>query len=269
MGGVGHSMLAGVQDFDRLATFDSPLHRRDPRAKVIVALLAAVVAVSYSKYAVSAMLPLLVLPFFWLMQSGTPLRFYLHNLRVALPFVFFVAIFNPWFDRTPMTQVLGIGISGGWVSFASIMLRFVVSMSVIIVLVASTGFNTLCAALLKLGLPKVLVVQLLLLYRYIFLLGEEAQRIRNAYALRSLSDKGIELKVVGSMLGQLLLRVVGRGQRIHQAMLCRGFTGDIPVRHAFRWRTGDTVFVLGWAAWLLLVRFVDLPHVLGRLVLGA
>lgn len=100
MGGVGHSMLAGVQDFDRLATFDSPLHRRDPRAKVMVALLAAVVAVSYSKYAVSAMPHRC-----WCCLFLAHAKRHAAALLPAQPArgvahaVFFVAIFNPWFDR--------------------------------------------------------------------------------------------------------------------------------------------------------------------------
>ena len=262
-------LLGGVEDYDRLATRDSSLHRRDPRAKLLVALLAIVLAVSFPPRAVSAMLPLLVLPFVWFMQSGMPAGFFFRQLRMALPFVFFVAIFNPLFDRQTVLTLGGVGISGGWLSFASIMIRFLLSISCMVLLVASTGFNAFCAGLSRLGLPRILVVQLLLLYRYIFLLGEEAQRMRQAYALRALSDKGVQFRVIESLLGQLLLRVMARGERIHQAMLCRGFTGEMPVRRNFHWRRADTLFVLGWAAWLLLVRFGDVPARIGRLILGA
>ena len=261
-------LLGGIEDYDRMAALDSSLHRRDPRAKLIVALLAVVAAVSFPHQTVSAMLPLLALPLVWFRVSGTPAGFFLRQLRMALPFVFFVAIFNPIFDRQIVMRLSGIGISGGWLSFGSILIRFLLSISCMVLLVASTGFNTLCAGLGRLGMPKILVVQLLLLYRYIFLLGAEAQRMRQAYALRALSDKGVAFKVIGSLLGQLLLRVMARGERIHQAMLCRGFTGDIRVRHGFHWKMADTLFVLGCSAWILLVRFGDLPARIGRLVLG-
>lgn len=259
--------MQAVDEFDRLASQDSSLHRHDPRAKLLVVLFAASVAASYSRYAVIEMLPLFLLPIAWLAQSGTPLRFVLSKLLLALPFVLFMAIFNPLFDRTPVLALGALNVSGGWLSFASILLRFLISMSLIVLLVATTGFNTLCAALLRLHVPKLLVVQLLLLYRYIFLLAEEAQRVRLAYALRAVEDQGIALPVAGSLLGQLLLRVMARGQRIHQAMLCRGFSGDLSVRRDFRWRHGDSGFVLAWVAWLLLARFIDIPAQVGQLVL--
>lgn len=259
--------MRAVETLDRLAAGTSPLHRRDPRAKLLVVLFAAAIAASYPRHAVAAMLPLFVLPVIWLALSTTPLRFLLHKLLLALPFVLFVALFNPLIDRAPLAEVAGMTISGGWMSFTSIMLRFLLGISLIILLVATTGFNTLCAALLRLHVPRIFVVQLLLLYRYLFLLAEEAQRVRLAYSLRSLGDQAIALPVIGSLLGQLLLRVMARGQRIHQAMLCRGFAGDLTVRRDFHWQRGDTLFLLGWVVWIALVRGINLPVHLGQLLL--
>jgi len=256
-----------VDEFDLLAAADSPLHAIDPRAKLLVVLLAAAVIASYPRHAVAAMVPLFLLPAAWLALGRVPLGFVLHRLLPALPFVLLMAIFNPLIDRVPLIEAGGLALSGGWISFASILLRFLLGMSIAILLVACTGFNTLCSALLRLHAPRVFVVQLLLLYRYIFLLADEARRVRLAYALRSGGDRAVALPVAGSMLGQLLLRVMSRGQRIHQAMLGRGFTGDLPVRHAFRWHGRDTLFLLGWAVWIILARAVNIPDQLGRFVM--
>ena len=77
-------------------------------------------------------------------------------------------------------------VAGGWISFLSILLRFVLTVSAAIVLVAVTGIHSLCAALEKLGVPRALVTQLLVLYRYLFVLLDEAGRMDRARALRSL-----------------------------------------------------------------------------------
>ena len=259
--------ISSVEKFDRLAAANSAFHSLDPRAKLIVALLAVGFVASFPRYAVAGIIPFFLLPVVWLALSGTPIRFVLGRLLLALPFVFFVAIFNPLFDQTPQFELGGYAVSGGWVSFFSIILRFLFSISLMILLVATTGFNTLCAALLRLRVPRLFVVQLLLLYRYIFLLAEEVQRVRQAYALRALGDGAIAFSVVGSLLGQLLLRVMARGQRIHQAMLCRGFSGDMPVRGSFRWRSADTCFLLGWVTWLVFARRVNISELLGQLLL--
>jgi len=259
--------MYAVDEFDRLAAGNSPLHRYDPRAKLLVVLFAAGIAASYSRYAVAEIVPLLLLPIVWLSLSKVPLRFVLGKLLLALPFVFFMAIFNPIFDRAPVMDFGVLSVSGGWLSFTSIMLRFLLSISLIILLVACTGFNTLCATLLRLHIPKIFVVQLLLLYRYIFLLADEVQRVRQAYSLRALGDRSIALPVVGSLLGQLLLRVMDRGQRIHQAMLCRGFVGILSVRRDFHWCKRDTWFLLGWTLWLVLARTVNITDQLGHFLL--
>jgi cobalt/nickel transport system permease protein len=77
------------------------------------------------------------------------------------------------------------------------------------------------------------------------------------------------LAAYGPMLGHLLLRAFERAQRIHHAMLARGFDGELRSLRALRWSTRDTVFVAGWSAFFLLVRLVDLPQWAGRVLLGA
>jgi len=258
--------MQGIREFERLALGNSPLHRRDPRAKLLVVLVALLFAASAPRYSLVEMLPLFFLPWCWLMQSGLSLKLLARKMLPALPFVLLVAIFNPVFDHIPV-QFGPWQISAGVLSFFSILLRLIFSLALILLLVASTGFHSLCAALLRLRVPKILVVQLLLLYRYLFLLAEETSRMRLAYALRSPDDRSIRLSVSGSLIGHLLLRVMDRAQRIHQAMLCRGFNGDIPVRHCFHWLRADSGFLIGWTAWLVFCGYLNTPEILGRFVL--
>ncbi|MFN3286805.1 MAG: energy-coupling factor transporter transmembrane component T, partial [bacterium] len=70
------------------------------------------------------------------------------------------------------------------------------------------------------------------------------------------------------LAGHLLLRAFERAQRIHRAMLARGFDGELRSLRELRWTGRDTAFVLGWGAFFVLARAVDLPLLLGRLAVG-
>jgi cobalt/nickel transport system permease protein len=160
-----------------------------------------------------------------------------------------------------------VGISGGWLSFASILLRFTLTVSAAVLLVATTGFEAVCMAMEKLGVPRIFVLQLLFLYRYLFVLIDEAGRAARARALRSFGRRGMEVKFFISLTGQLLLRTLGRAQRIHRAMLCRGFAGEIRVLRPLRFGRSEIIFTLGWSALFLALRLYPLPHRAGELLL--
>ena len=117
-------------------------------------------------------------------------------------------------------------------------------------------------------MPDVLVTQLLLLFRYIFVLGDEAGRMGQARRLRSFGRRGMGWRVYGQMLGQLLLRTFARAQRIYLAMKARGFDGEIRVARQLHFGAADLAFTLAWSAAFVLFRLVDVPLAVGHLVTG-
>ena len=119
-----------------------------------------------------------------------------------------------------------------------------------------------------LKVPRVLTLQCLLLYRYIFVLASEIARMHKAWKLRSFSSGHIPLKILGSLAGHSLLRSFDRAERIHMAMLGRGFTGEINLSQRLTFRGPDLLFVLGWTAFFLLARCYNLPVLLGQTVIG-
>jgi cobalt/nickel transport system permease protein len=76
------------------------------------------------------------------------------------------------------------------------------------------------------------------------------------------------LAVYGTLAGHLLLRAFERAERIHRAMLARGFDGELRALRSGRWRQSDTVFVAGWCAAFAVARKFDLPLWLGRILTG-
>jgi len=253
---------------DSLSALDTPIHRLDPRVKILTTLLFIVTVLSFDKYQVARLLPFCLYPVALWALGNLPFGPLVGKILLAAPFAFFIGIFNPLLDREILVQLGPLGLSGGWVSFASILLRFVLTVSAALILLACTGFHAVCMALGNMGLPRIFVLQLLFLYRYLFVLVEEAGRMTAARALRSFGARGTGLRVHGYLLGQWLLRTLDRAQRIHLAMLCRGFDGRIRLLRQMRIRRADLMFLAGWAAFFAGLRLFNLPRGLGRLATG-
>ncbi len=262
------SSLIELGAMDQLSRLDTPVHRRDPRAKLLTALAFILVTVSFGKYEISALLPLLFFPVAMASLGRVPLGLIGRKLLFAAPFVLFVGLFNPFFDHQAVARLGGVILTGGWVSFASILLRSALTLSVALLLVAVTGMPALCAAMERLGVPRAFAVQLLFLYRYLFVLAEEALRMTRARELRSFGRRGRGMRAASSMLGHLLLRTLDRAERIYHAMKSRGFTGEVRVLRPMRPGWGDAAFVLGWCAFFAAVRTWNLPRLAGWMLTG-
>ena len=259
------SAALSLGTLDSLAYRDSWVHRIDPRIKLLTTLIFIVTVASFDKYAISGLLPFFIFPLALLLGGRLPARPLLHRLLLVAPFAVLVGIFNPLFDQAPLLQIGAWSISGGWVSFVSILLRFTLTVGAALILIATCSFPGICMALEKLGAPRVFTVQLLLLYRYLFVLIEEALRLVRARALRSFHGRGLGIKVFGQLVGQLLLRTLDRAGRIHLAMLCRGFDGNLRTRGTLAISRREIFFLLGWSGLFLLLRCINLPQRLGTL----
>jgi cobalt/nickel transport system permease protein len=261
--------LQDLRALDALALRDTALARRDPRAKLALTLCFVLTVLSFGRYQVAALLPLALFPAVLSAQAQMPARLLRRTLWLAAPFALTVGLANPWFDRSPMLALGGVELSAGWVSFGSIVLRVTLTVSATLLLLGSTGMPALCAALSRWGVPRVLTAQLLFLQRYIHVLAEEALRMSTAHRLRAAPGRRLTLPLFGSLMGQLLLRAFDRAARVHQAMLARGFDGQLRPADGWRWQRTDTLFVGLWCSYFVLARAVDLPLLLGRLLTGA
>ncbi|SDF14685.1 cobalt ECF transporter T component CbiQ [Sporolituus thermophilus] len=257
-----------LRHLDELAAQDSFIHRLHPSAKLVTALVFVVTVASFPKYAIAGLAPMVFYPVFVMSLGNIPLILLLKRLLLALPFVVFIGIFNPLFDQTPLVQAGPLVISGGWISFLSILLRFSLAVAAVLLLIATTGIDAIGMALAQLRLPRVFIVQILFMYRYLYVLTDEFIRMLRAHALRAPADNGVGYKVWGSLLGVVLLRTLDRAQRIYQAMLCRGFDGKFRGLRSRPLRLGDLVFLGAWIIFFLAVRLTNIPYRLGVLLTG-
>ncbi|HOO70654.1 MAG TPA: cobalt ECF transporter T component CbiQ [Spirochaetota bacterium] len=250
---------------DLLSYRETAVHRLDPRAKLVTTLVFLVCVVSFHKYQLLNLFPYFLFPVYLLSAGDIPSGYIMKKVLVVSPFALMVAVFNPVFDTAVITHIGPLPVTGGWVSFFSIMVRFALTVGTVLALIACTGFYGICNALGRLGLPRVFVVQLLFLYRYIFVLVEETARMLRARDLRSFKNRGRGLRVYGPLAGTLLLRSIDQAQKIHRAMVCRGFDGSIRISgdYHFGWR--EYVFMAQWMALFTCFRLWNVPQIAGDL----
>jgi len=258
-----------VGRMDDYSRQDTPLHRLDARVKAVTTLACIVAVMSFPRYEVSALMPFLFYPMALTGMGRIPFGFILKKIIVASPFALAIAIFNPVFDREAAFMIGPVAVSGGWLSFTSIMLRFVLTVWAALALAACTGMFRLCAGLERLGMPRIFAGQLLFLYRYLFVVVDEGARMKRALELRSGAIVPVSLRVYGSLVGHLLLRSMGRSERIHRAMVARGFDGAIKIVREPKFRPADWAFLLGWSAFFVAARAWNIPALIGNLVTGA
>lgn len=265
-------MAVHVNAFDRFKSGESLIHRLGPRVKVVVTVLFIVSNVLLPDGAWLAFLLawglLLLVSALAALGAGYALK----RSFVALPFALaaVTAIFAiP--GRPIATWTLGpwdlVATDAGLIRFVSIVIRSWLSVQMAILLTATTQFPDLMHALRHLRVPQLLVAVVSFMYRYLFVLSDEALRLLRAREARSarLAEGGgggsvaWRARVAGNMAGQLFLRSYERSDRVYNAMLARGYTGQYLTLNPHVMRSTD--WVAGTAAMVALV-FIQL---IGRL----
>ncbi len=243
---------------DRLAYQDTVLGRRDPRAKVAcaLALVLALVLVPEGRFLALGLLAGLVLGV--AAASPVSLGYVLRRSLLVLPFAGAAALAVA-FSR-PGRPLAGLGpfqlTAQGLEAAASLLFKATVAAWVLLLLAATTRFDHLLAALRWYRLPGLFLEILSFLYRYLFLLVDEAQRMSRARAARSPGRVQRPWATAAAMITALAARSYERGQRVYLAMLARGYDGTprplTRLPRPWAWVLPEAVLALaalGLAAW--------------------
>ncbi|HQP71313.1 MAG TPA: cobalt ECF transporter T component CbiQ [Methanoculleus sp.] len=234
-------MIEDLYSIERSAYGKSVIHRLDARIKLLLALTAivAIVALPYSTkvYTLGAAFLALFL-LLWAASRLSPLV-YLRRLALLMPFGIFLVGFqafvkNPYYDtfHTVATLPFGLEIYAESLEFASILfVKFIVSISFIILLSSTTRMQDMIEAAGRLGLPREFTLTLGMMVRYIFVFAEMFGRIRTAMSTRCFDplDRSLpyryRLHQVGYTVGTMFIRSYEQGERTYTSMLCRGYGG--------------------------------------------
>jgi len=258
---------SAARQLDLLGYGDSPAHRLDGRVKILLALIFVTCVTSFPKYEIAGLIPYFLAPVALGALGGVSARLVGRLLLFAAPFAALVGLFNPLLDRAPVALPGGGVVAAGWLSFASILLRFVLTVSLLLVLTATTSWPGLLHALEQLRVPRVFITQLHILHRYLFVLAEEADQLGHARALRDPARRHPRPRVAAHLLGALLWRTSERAERIYFAMKARGFQGAWPRRAATAFRWSDAIALAAGAGFCVALRLWPAATSFGRLIL--
>jgi cobalt/nickel transport system permease protein len=250
---------------DRYREGSSLVHRLDPRLKLLATLAFVLATTSMPPRAWPGFVLLGGLALTAILVSQIPLLEALKHSAVALPFAAMVAVSLP-FTRAgsvvwawhPLGWTLAVT-DEGLVLFAAIVVKAWLAVMLSGLLVATTRFPDLLYAMRSLHVPAVLTATISFMYRYLFVLTDEAMRLQTARAARSAGGGRTvwwRARVLGGMIGSLFIRSYERSERIYAAMLSRGLSGEVRTLTKLAWQSHDTGVALAWAAALAAVATV-------------
>ena len=257
--------VCGIRKLDELAAKDRWVNKLHPLVKLFLTVVYITLVVSFPKYDLAGLAGMAVYPIVVFIIGEISFRDAVYRMRVVLPLVCVVGIFNPVFDRKIILNIGNIAVSGGVISMCTLMGKGIFSVLASYLLMVSTSIEKICYTLRLLHVPKILVTQILLTYRYISLLLSEASRMTQAYALRAPGQRGIHFKAWGSLAGGLLLRSMDRAENVYESMCIRGYCGEFYYGERIKFCVKDVIYLLFWTVIFLVLRFLPVMEMLGRL----
>ncbi|EPR37350.1 cobalt ABC transporter, inner membrane subunit CbiQ [Desulfovibrio sp. X2] len=228
------------------AVGDSVLHRCDPRGKLVCAAafsLTVALAPALTAPALALALALCLV-----CAARPPLGALLRRLAAVNAFIVFLWLLVPF--TAPGTPVWRLGplvaSAEGLHLAVLITLKANAIVLALLALVLTSDAASLGQAMYRLGVPEKLAFLFLFTYRFIQVSGEEYGRLRVAARLRGFQAKtGLHTyRTLASLLAVLLLRSFERAERVHKAMLLRGFDGRFVSLREFSMRRADAVLLV-------------------------
>lgn len=209
----------------------SPIHRLPAHIKLVALLAFMLTTVAtprdwYPVFGVYLAVLLVVIAI-----STVPATYIVKRMVIEVPFVVF-AILMPFISTGPRTEFLGLtvsepGLLAAWGLLAKGTLGVIASLT----LAATTEPRDLLAGMEKLRLPNQLVQIMGFMIRYLDVVTDEMRRMRVARESRGFRARSIkQWPIVARSAGALFIRSYERGERVHLAMMSRGYTGKLPPR---------------------------------------
>lgn len=242
------------------------IYRMDPRVKLVavcsfVALISTMTSLGLLAAAALFVTGLSVF-------SRLPVRLLAKRLLWIIPFGGILVLLYPFV--TPGIPVLTMNIGPlsltasdeGTGRAAMLFLRVLTAVSALTVLTTTTRFRELMDALRGLRVPVVLVQLIEFTVRYIYVLLDEVQRMRTARKARCF-DEGKSLfdrraiSTIGQLIGVLFMRSLDRGERVYNAMLARGYSGEIAAGRKLSLPVRDLYWGAGIMAFALALRIIE------------
>lgn len=211
---------------------DSPVHRLPPQCKLVAVLAFAGVVVATPREAFWAFGAYTLLLALVAGVARVPLTHVLRRMAIEIPFVLF-ALAIPIIGMGERTEVLGLSLSvqGLWAAW-NILAKASLGVVASILLAATTEPRMILLGAQRLRLPSLLVQIAMFMLRYLDVIMDEMRRMRVARESRGFEARNLmQIPVIARSAGALFIRSYERGERVHLAMLSRGYNGSLPIIH--------------------------------------
>lgn len=233
---LGSHRHTHATSFEGLATIVSPLSALDARAKALSALVCILAIVTSPPLRLAEFALVIALLLALVVIGGLPVARVLARSVLVLPFAGTIALLAPLQASAGSLNTGGLfgpQAAVGWLAAYAILSKAWLSTFVVVLLSATTPVPETLTALRRLRVPEVLVMLLAFIYRYAPVLGRQLRAMRVAVASRAPRlGRAALVRLYGNLGGAMVVRAYERGERVHAAMLARGFDGTLPVARA-------------------------------------
>lgn len=243
---------------DQYSDRDSIIHRLDPRAKLAATLLFILVVALTVPDNWAAFAMYFTIMAVLLLLSTVPIGYVIKRSLIVMPFVAVIAIFVPFFREGEVAGSYNIWLwqlsvtYSGLQVLTNILIKAWLSVLSLIWLTSTTSFPLLMHGLEQLRLPRVMIMILSFMYRYIFVIVDETMRMKQARDSRNFGGGRLwQIRTIGNMVGTLFIRSYEKGERVYAAMVARGFEGHSRSLKRLNFMRADAFF--GAALLLVLV----------------
>jgi cobalt/nickel transport system permease protein len=218
----------------------SLLHARDARVKVIVLLAFLIALATTPRLTPAACACYAALAIAGILLGRLPLGPLLLRAAIVLPFSATFAAFSLIVGDAPRA--------------AGLLVKSYLSAAAVLVLVGTTPLAKLLRGLESLGAPRLLTLVVQFLYRYLFVISEQAQHMRLAALCRGSGPRPLHFRAAAGAIAVLFARSYQRAEGIHQAMLARGFAGHTQLLSSTRIGLRDLLFLVAGLSLVLALR---------------
>jgi cobalt/nickel transport system permease protein len=255
--------MVSLTDIERESYKNSPIHRLDPRVKLLFTLAIIIYVVNLPRIHEKNMVRLLAVEAYLLLLvlvAGLDLRYFFLRILAILPFGFGIALLQPFlrpsfiesFTSYPLDLPFGISITYEGLAFGGALIaKFLICITAVVLFSSTTRMRDMVAAADRIGIPREFTLLLSMMVRYLFLFWSVLKRIKTAQQTRLFNiwnrrvPRKWVLKQIGHSISAIFVRSYEQGEKTYISMLCRGYgSGHEKAYYRTKIRAQDILFLL-------------------------
>lgn len=253
------------QFLDADANLNGFLQKLDGRIKipaVFLIILSVVFTDPHSCWLFAGYAAMILILF---IMSRIPLSHISRRALTVIPFILLISAFIPFIKKGQVIGVYSLGIlkltftDDGLLIFWNILIKSLLSTLTLFLLIGTTRHACLLRSMQQLGCPKVIVMILAFMYRYLFVLEDELEIMQQARLSRTVGgSRWFRARTLAYVLGNIFIRSYERGEAVYLAMLSRGFDGRIRLLENTKPGRWDYLFLFILTTLLLIMRYLEM-----------